>query len=203
MPTTVVRYVNPGSTPGGDGTTAALTGANRAYASLAEWQTARFSNLLSTNRIEECIVDSDGPADVAFALSQHWSGDATRYVYIHTPNDHRHDGTYRTDRYRIESTAAPCLTIIGSFIRIDGLQFKTTVLSGYSGNAVSADASLGHTINLQITNCVIALDLQVNSPANDGVYITPSGSGLNLSCIPFDGPATLTVASEKDRKSVV
>ena len=41
----ITRYVNLRSTPGGDGTTNATTGANRAYASIEEWNTNEATNI--------------------------------------------------------------------------------------------------------------------------------------------------------------
>ena len=55
---TVQRYVNTNSTPGGDGTTNNTTGANRAYASWAEWETAE-----RTTSSDDHIVTCSGGAD--------------------------------------------------------------------------------------------------------------------------------------------
>ena len=46
------RYINTASTAGGDGTTNATSGANRAYASFAEWEAARQASL---TEVEEVI----------------------------------------------------------------------------------------------------------------------------------------------------
>jgi hypothetical protein len=45
------RYVNVASTSGGDGTTNATAGANRAYASLSEWEDQRDADITATGTV--------------------------------------------------------------------------------------------------------------------------------------------------------
>lgn len=68
MATIVTRYISAGSTAGGDGTTTALSGANRAYASIDEWVTARVAanaNFVTANVIEKGVCLPDAEFDVS------------------------------------------------------------------------------------------------------------------------------------------
>jgi len=59
----VFRFVNTDSTAGGDGTTNATTGANRAYATRDEWNTNEATNLVTSNKIQHLQCDGTGGDD--------------------------------------------------------------------------------------------------------------------------------------------
>jgi hypothetical protein len=61
---TVQRYVNTGSTAGGDGTTNATSGTNRAYASLSEWE-ANAGGSATDDYIVDCCAEDTGSGNVA------------------------------------------------------------------------------------------------------------------------------------------
>ena len=61
---TVQRYVNTGSTAGGDGTTNATSGSTRAYASLSEWE-ANSGGSATDDYIVDCCAEDTGSGNVA------------------------------------------------------------------------------------------------------------------------------------------
>ena len=80
---TVIRYVNTASTAGGDGTTNATTGANRAYASLAEWNTAEATDLVTAGDLHEVRCSGEGGPDTSTLTSwTGWTTGASNFILI-------------------------------------------------------------------------------------------------------------------------
>ena len=105
----VVRYVNTASTAGGDGTTNNTTGATRAYASSAEWNTAEITNLVldTDNHVLKCCGTA---ADTAQLNMSGWTMSAV-YNFLMEGNPDEADGwnktgLYSTSHYRIETVDA-------------------------------------------------------------------------------------------------
>lgn len=92
---TVNSYINvdPANSPGGDGTSNATSGANRAYASWSEWEAAEQTNLVTDGDIH--IVHCDGGEDTSptYYLNG-WTTGASNYITIQTNTSNPHDGTY-------------------------------------------------------------------------------------------------------------
>src|SRR5687768_517134 len=98
------RYVDPNSTAGGDGTTTALAGANRAYVSMSAWEAARQADLTLTET-EECICLTNGGLEDATTVSiDGWTTDATHYIDIKTDAAYRHAGTFDATKYRLKAS---------------------------------------------------------------------------------------------------
>lgn len=122
MATTVTRYVNTNSTAGGNGTTSATSGANRAYASLSEWEAARQRNLVTADEIElvECMGTN---ADTTACDINGWTTDATRYIVIQCTGANRHTGVWDTSKYRLDVASGGWALINRmGYTRIYGLQ---------------------------------------------------------------------------------
>lgn len=96
-----IRYVNTNSTAGGDGTTNATDGTNRAYASLAEWNTNEATSL-SDDHIVYC---SGGADNTAFSTTDFTTNG---YTITIQGNPDASDGAnltgiFSTDFYYIEN----------------------------------------------------------------------------------------------------
>ncbi len=91
MATIVTRYLNTASTTGGDGTTNATTGANRAYANFGDWQTAEVKNLVTANEIHKLIC-SGGNVSENIDITG-WTTDIDRFVWVTVEAASRHGGT--------------------------------------------------------------------------------------------------------------
>lgn len=135
---TVTRYVNTASTPGGDGTTNATDGgdANRAYASLNEWEAAEQTDLVTDGDIH--VVKCSGTAADTTAVNiTGWTTGASNYIQIETDSalsNSRHSGKWDTSAYRLElSSGGDVITINEDYIRFYGLQisFGTTSTSNW------------------------------------------------------------------------
>jgi len=96
----VTRYVNTASTAGGDGTTNGTAGATRAYATLAEWESAEQTNLVTAT--DTHIVNCSGSADDVKTTVTGWTTDATYFITIN--GDHT-GTTWDTSAYIIDHTS--------------------------------------------------------------------------------------------------
>src|SRR3990167_4210213 len=129
MATTVTRYISAGSTAGGDGTTTALSGDNRAYASIGEWVTARVAvnaNFVTADVIEKGVCLPDAPflerPDITGATT-----DATRYWWLTASvrnNGTAGAGVVIDNENTAVSANAAILTLSNYFTRVDSLEIK-------------------------------------------------------------------------------
>jgi hypothetical protein len=90
VPTVVTRYVHTGSTAGGDGTTNATTGANRAWPSfnhaIGELNTAYSSNLVTADvQIDLVCLKAAGVDDTTALTNAMPTSDTTRYINWQVP----------------------------------------------------------------------------------------------------------------------
>lgn len=122
-------YVNTDSTAGGDGTTNATSGANRAYATLAAALAARWTGTPSTPIEIECSAPS-GVADAVSAAVTiaNVTSTASNYLRIYPASGHRAGRLWDAAKYRLErsSTFGEVLTIDDEFVRVEGIQVRNT-----------------------------------------------------------------------------
>lgn len=152
------RYVNTASTAGGDGTTNATAGANRAYASLSEWEAARQGDLVTATDGE--VVHCCGTtADTTNVTIDGWTTNATYYIDIRANVS---DGAgrsflarYSTSFYRIEAGGSWTIDVQENYTRLTGIQVSTT--SAFSAIRV------GSATNCLLDSCVF------KNTNNDGV----------------------------------
>jgi hypothetical protein len=117
------RYVNTASSAGGDGTTNGTAGANRAYATLAEWEAARQAVL---SEIEEVICEGTA-ADTGQLTIDGWTTTSSFYIDIKALSSAgagRHAGVWSTSKYRlsVNGGAGVGCSQRENFTRITGLQ---------------------------------------------------------------------------------
>jgi hypothetical protein len=169
------RYVNTASSPGGNGTTNATVGANRAYASLGEWEAARQAVLADV----EIVICEGATADTTGVTIDGWTTTSTNYIEIKTDAAGRHDGKRNTSKYRLDTTSR-CIDIVEDFVRIDGLQFQITTSVGTQGIRSQAGASA----DIRISNCIFKGVISGTSEV-DGVLHTV-GTLRMRNCIFYD-----------------
>lgn len=151
----VVRYVNTASSAGGDGTTNATTGGNRAYASLSEWEAAEDSVDLVAAGDTHTVYCEGTAADTTSVVVSGFTTNATYYVTIITnpaQGAGRHSGKYDTGTYRIEKTSGgeqTCLLNYTLYARIIGIQVaQITPTADYASGFIDNSGStlLSHCI---------------------------------------------------------
>ncbi len=147
----ITRYVNTASSPGGDGTTNATTGANRAFASLNEAEAAIPASIADWYGIV-CEGQNADTAAVDFAGT---TTSASNYVQVRTDPSAtygRHKGKWNTGKYRLSLTSGTAypLQIHEPYTLIIGLQvygWYQTVLhlaNNQSGNSVIDSCIIWH-----------------------------------------------------------
>lgn len=127
----IVRYVNVNSLAGGDGTTNATTGVNRAYSSQSEMEAAEQSDLVSSGDTFTGICS--GGLDSSNVTYSGWLTSATNDILITTTTD-RHAGVFDNTKYYIDTGTgtAAALSVGVNYINFAGLQFQRdgTITSG-------------------------------------------------------------------------
>lgn len=127
----IVRYVNVNSLAGGDGTTNATTGVNRAYSSQSEMEAAEQSDLVSSGDTFTGICS--GGLDSSSVTYSGWLTSATNDILITTTTD-RHAGVFDNTKYYIDTGTgtAAALSVGVNYINFAGIQFQRdgTITSG-------------------------------------------------------------------------
>jgi len=96
----VVRFINTASTAGGDGTTNDTTGANRAYASMSEWEAAEQTDLVAAG--DNHLVHAEGvKGDTVSLTITGWTTGSGNGIEIRVDTDKRHTGRFNINKYRI------------------------------------------------------------------------------------------------------
>lgn len=179
----ITRYVNPGSAPGGDGTTNATSGANRAYNSLFDWEAARQAVLAD---VEECICETDGTADTTAVTIDGWTTTASFYIDIKTSAGHRHNGTFQTSKYRIQGTNLSQIILNNEdYVRFTGLQVQITKDSGNLSPSVEGIGSGGNGLVI-VDSCIAKGIVTGGGGAMTGFYLSNDGSNIIRNSLSYD-----------------
>jgi hypothetical protein len=154
----VTRYVNRASTAGGDGTTNATAGANRAYATLSAWEAATQQNLVTGGNT--AIVICEGTtADTTRVTIDGWTTGAANDITIRTDTTApagRHPGLFSTNHYRIaQTTGGPegGLNLIEDYITVIGLQVFGNN-TDRNGGILCRGGSYGVANKILISHCI-------------------------------------------------
>lgn len=182
MATERVRYVNTGSTAGGNGTTNATSGANRAYASQSEAESAEQATLTAGSWItadEWLHLYCEGSTlDTAACV---WAGhvtDSTRYILVESSVAGRHAGKWTSGAYTLSTTNAHALTIEVDFFSEVGAQIEVTETGGTSPR-------IGVFCDIAGTGAVVRIDkciIRKNSATTNG---TCHGVRVNTPLVKF------------------
>ena len=184
VPTDVIRYVDPGSVAGGDGTTNAVSGANRAYHSFLDGVSAEVKDLVAADErmffigkatsAETCIDTC------AFTVSSAWTTDADHYVVITTTASEsfsRHIGRFTNDRFSVRvalsGTILAAITLGAQNVVVDGLQVMpigSTGVNQRSGIKVEGVATTSNQKFQVVKNCIIAGNFSGTSQSGKGIF---------------------------------
>jgi hypothetical protein len=154
-PTERIRYVNTASTAGGDGTTNATAGANRAYATLAAAVSGEAADLVSLNvwlhiYCEGTAIDVSSPDVTGYTTSE-----ACR-ILIECSSANRHSGKWTTAKYRLGNTFSG-LNIQEDYVTVQGLQIIAGYLNDdHNHHAISIAAAAK---NVTVRDCILRFDM--------------------------------------------
>jgi hypothetical protein len=178
------RYVDPGSSAGGDGTTNALSGATRAYASLTAWEAARQAVL---SEVEEVICSCQtGAADTSAGSSSitidGWTTTSSFYIDLKVDPAYRHAGAWDNTKFRItgSNSIGPVMSVGEDWTRVTGLQAENSNSGGGGIHALSGVSS-----GIRYISCIVRSTV---SAAGVGLWITGNGGTANnfiINCIAY------------------
>jgi chitodextrinase len=156
-PNMMIRYVNTASTVGGDGTTNATTGANRAFKSLLDAINS-LPDVLTMPVVIYC--DGAGGPDTTPVNQTPFDmvTSAANYLLITTNAANRARVPHDPARYTLMATNSNALyNNIPSHIRIDGIQVQLTISNGgsYIGIKTSNANEIATDIDARISNTVV------------------------------------------------
>jgi hypothetical protein len=158
-PDTAVLYVNTASSAGGNGTTNATSGANRAYASLRE---ACAALTLIGTLSEPYTIYCEGEAADTLSVKQpqlNFITSPENYVHIMTTPENRHNGAWSPTKYRIEVLKdSGFYNNFASHIRLEGLQVQITVdivtSTNYNCFRLLTANNVSDNIDHRFSNCL-------------------------------------------------
>lgn len=182
MATVVTRYLNTASTSGGDGTTNATSGANRAYHRLGAALTAiaaEFPNFV-TSDVQVDLICEGSTADTTAVTTPAITTDATRFLRVKAASGQEALLTgWSTGRYRLSCNTTPLnMGANIKFIRVEGLQIEcTNNTANNSQRGVILAPGAGSSFQL-INKCRIRWSGTGATSGHAGIYIS-SGSGSN------------------------
>jgi hypothetical protein len=164
------RYVNTNSTAGGDGTTTATAGANRAWESL----NTAVTTLDNAQLTDDVIVHCAGTAADTTAVGSIDVDTSTFTLTIQVDTADRHTGTYDTNKYRLEATNTLVFRNNTTLrLRVIGLQVKLTRTTGspYAMKLLGANHTGNYDIiyshNLvQCTSTTDTIGMTADDPAS-------------------------------------
>ncbi len=161
----VTRFVNPASSPGGDGTTDATTGANRAYASLSEWEAAEQTDLVAAGDWHQ-VICAGGESVDNFTLEGWTTNDTANFILISVEATSRPDGNPQSGFHLKKSVSYSGVVVIGqSGTIVEHLDVENTSTLGRALELIQA--ATGKVI---INRCVVksaSIALSVSSSSND------------------------------------
>ncbi len=165
----LVRYVNTSSASGGNGKSNAVSGCDRAYSSLAEWESSEQKNLVALKQ-RMIVICSGSLPDTSPCEIYGWTTNAESKIIVMTEigMDHgRHSGKWNDSCYRIEvSSTSPTIHVKAQFITIDGLQISN------SNSAGDCIRSSDHG-PVSVKNCVV-------KDGNAGIILSGAFSGSQI-----------------------
>ena len=128
--TDFIRYVNTASTSGGDGTTRATTGANRAYVSLSAAEAAEATDIDTAGDSFEFQCEGSTADTTSVTFGSDWTTSAADNIVVKPhADDVNTSGIYDTGLYRIETSTqyTGCLRCTSTsvyHIEFNGLQMS-------------------------------------------------------------------------------
>lgn len=172
------RYVNTNSTPGGDGTTNATSGANRAYASLAEFEATLSGTLTEPWTVHYSGTVVDGASGVTFSG---FTPSATNYVDI--VGDHP-GGAWSDSHIRLVRTGGTIISVWVPYLRLRHLQLLMDTTDG--GDQYGIGINSGGTY-LAVDSCLIYCTGGTGGYRRSGILPDTSVTDMRVANCTFRG----------------
>lgn len=189
----LVRYLNTASSSGGNGTTNATSGANRAFASLRETADSMPSTLANPYR----VYASGVAADTLNVTQTNWDFTTSAANYLEIIGDNL-TGIYNTNAYRLENTDTDIIyNNIPGHIRFYNLQGQLTYTTSGVGENVAFRGATQNVdypdCDIRFANCIVKM-VKVGGATDDAIgfgnsQFAPGAAGLIrlYNCIAYGG----------------
>lgn len=158
-----IRYINTDSTPGGDGTTNATTGVNRAYANADEWEGAEQTSIAIGDRH---IVKCDGTLDANQLNVSGWTIPDGAELIIEGNDGNRPGSKWDSSKYHLHHTTSTLyqdtMEINEDNVTVRNLQVALTQNNADAYSSDIIDLSTG-VDNCKFHNLILKADGAVDS----------------------------------------
>ena len=174
---TIERYVNTASSAGGNGTTNATSGANRAYPSCAAWTAAEATNISVTNDIHKVHFEGSS-ADTSECVLIGWTTSSTAYIWMITDAGVRHQGLWSTSAYRLEPTGDTNSLVLftgANHVRVEGMQIGG---SGTDSDNIIVSVIQSASVDVRISHSIIRSTR--SGTGQTGLYVSLDLNGGNV-----------------------
>ena len=145
----IVRYVNTASTAGGDGTTNATTGANRAYASLNEWEAAEQTDLVTDTDTHELFCTGTA-IDSATTTILGWTTSALYDITIHGETS---STSWDATKYGMSTGDTNGVIVNEDFVTFNNFQVETSIVN--SSIETFTTSATGASAEIVLNSCYI------------------------------------------------
>jgi len=181
---TITRYVNTGSTAGGNGTTNATTGDNRAYPDPATGEAAEQTDLVAAGNIIDFECSGTLPI-TALTTVDGWTTSTTCYIsFVGDWRMPESGNPWDATKFRHDSAAL--IYNITECVHLEYMQFS----SSYTGNGWIFPTG---TPDLTIKNCIFRGGTQTTPEDNWAIFTNGSPSTTTIiNCLFYDFPTVNT-----------
>jgi hypothetical protein len=184
------RYVNRASSAGGDGTTNATSGANRAYVSIVDWEAAEQQDLTDGGG-DTMTVDCEGTSADAPVGIAGWTTGLTTYILIRGNNTAagRHAGIFSTSKYRIADTGSTgyCIDVQEDYVRFENFQLSTTGSVGVTFVGIQWRSIGAVGANQYLLDRIISKAILSGTADGEATYASGTDANINIkSCLFMD-----------------
>ncbi|HDZ85955.1 MAG TPA: hypothetical protein ENH35_05430, partial [Candidatus Moranbacteria bacterium] len=144
------------------------------YNSLFAWEADKQEDLVASNKIAVAkITGSWTSADTTTVTIDGWTTGPDNYIRIYTDTSARHNGSWDTSAYRLETNNNDGIRVNEDFVRIDGLQIKLISVNddGEYGLRFQT-ASAGSNAYYEASNNVIRANITGTGISNQGIRVS-------------------------------
>lgn len=125
----------------------------------------------------ECYATS-GTADTTATTFSGWTTQSGNYIQIITPESHRHEGSWDTSTYRLESSSGDCFSVEEDYLRIEGLQIRTVSINVNNDHVVKF-SNQNASNEIRIEKCIIR-GADNGTYTQNGIYFSDPDAILKI-----------------------
>lgn len=160
------------------------------YTTLSAAEAGMQTNLVSSDQFALIEIDGDwsGGADTNAVTIAGWTTGASNYISVYTTNTARHTGKWDATKYVLSTSSGNVLSLAVDYIRLDGLQVKTTSTGVARIITTATGVSSGSWL---VKNCIMRGNAASSSRIDGFIIATAATVSLTAqNCAAFDMPTS-------------